>query len=73
MKRQSGMETEEPQRETIRQFYNRPDQLVEQRRRKIQKKDFKDGQKGEGDRHVYNLRPKHLFSGKTGRGTRDRR
>jgi nucleolar GTP-binding protein len=47
--------------------------MVERRRRKIQKKDFKEGQKGEGDRHVYNLRPKHLLSGKTGRGTRDRR
>lgn len=73
MKQKSGMEIEESEDETPRQFYNRPDSLVEKRRRKIQKKDFKDGQKGEGDRHVYNLRPKHLLSGKTGSGTRDRR
>lgn len=75
MKNQSGMEIEEDEEEkmTIRQYNNRPDQLAEKRRRKIQKKDFKQGQKGEGDRHVYNLRPKHLLSGKTSIGTRDRR
>jgi hypothetical protein len=67
------MEIEESEEETQRGFNNRPDSIAEKRRRKIQKKDFKDGQKGEGDRHVYNLRPKHLFSGKTGSGTRDRR
>lgn len=73
MRNKSAMEVEESEEETQRQFYNRPDSEVEKRRRKIQKKDFKQGQKGEGDRHVYNLRPKHLLAGKTGRGTRDRR
>jgi nucleolar GTP-binding protein len=75
MRNQSGMEIEEDgdDKMTLRQFNNKPDQLAEKRRRKIQKKDYKQGQKGEGDRHVYNLRPKHLLSGKTSIGTRDRR
>lgn len=33
----------------------------------------KDGRKGEGDRHVYDLKPKHLFSGKRGLGSSNRR
>lgn len=33
----------------------------------------RDARKGEGDRHVYQLRPKHLFSGKRKMGKTDRR
>ncbi|KAG7157307.1 GTP-binding protein 4-like [Homarus americanus] len=33
----------------------------------------KDGRKGEADRHVYNLKPKHLFAGKQSSGTANRR
>jgi len=32
-----------------------------------------DGRKGESDRHVFDLKPKHLFSGKRSNGTNDRR
>lgn len=46
---------------------------AEKRRRKIQKKVFVRGQTGDADRRVDVKKPKHLFSGKTGRGTRDRR
>jgi len=28
---------------------------------------------GESDRHIYDMKPKHLYAGKMGRGTRDRR
>jgi nucleolar GTP-binding protein len=40
-------------------------------KRKIQKKIFKAGLKGDGDRGIYTKKPKHLFSGKMGNGTRD--
>ncbi|KYQ91893.1 nucleolar GTP-binding protein 1 [Tieghemostelium lacteum] len=33
----------------------------------------KHGKKGEGDRHIYDLMPKHLFAGKLSGGTHDRR
>jgi nucleolar GTP-binding protein len=33
----------------------------------------KDGRKGEADRHIYNLKPKHLYAGKRGNGKTDRR
>ena len=49
------------------------DQMLETRRRKIQKKLFKDGRKGEADRHVYISKPKHLFAGKSTIGKRDYR
>ncbi|CAL8321377.1 unnamed protein product [Arctogadus glacialis] len=38
-----------------------------------QKEMNRDGKKGEGDRHVYDLKPKHLFAGKRTQGTNDRR
>jgi nucleolar GTP-binding protein len=41
--------------------------------RKDQKKMARDGRRGGSDRHVYDLKPKHLFSGKSGGGTRDYR
>lgn len=33
----------------------------------------RDGRKGEADRHIYDLKPKHLFSGKSTVGKRDYR
>ncbi|PRP87737.1 putative nucleolar GTP-binding protein 1-like [Planoprotostelium fungivorum] len=41
--------------------------------KKNQKKMGKAAKKGESDRHIPNLKPKHLFSGKRGRGTADHR
>jgi nucleolar GTP-binding protein len=38
-----------------------------------QKKMAQDARKGEGDRHVYDLKPKHLFAGKRKGGKTDRR
>lgn len=33
----------------------------------------REGKKGEADRHVFDLKPKHLFSGKRKSGTHDYR
>ncbi|XP_048367374.1 GTP-binding protein 4 [Sphaerodactylus townsendi] len=41
--------------------------------KKAQKKMNRLGRKGEGDRHVFDLKPKHLFSGKRKSGTTQRR
>lgn len=41
--------------------------------KKAQNARNKDGRKGEGDRHVYDLKPKHLFAGKSGLGSSNRR
>ncbi|KAK3880850.1 hypothetical protein Pcinc_014683 [Petrolisthes cinctipes] len=41
--------------------------------RKAQKERNFAGKKGEGDRHIYDLKPKHLFSGKRGLGKTGRR
>ncbi|KAK2964398.1 putative GTP-binding protein 4 [Blattamonas nauphoetae] len=41
--------------------------------KKVQKEHFRGGKMGEGDTHVDNRRPKHLFTGKMSLGTRDRR
>lgn len=41
---------------------------------KSQQKDMnRQGKKGEADRHVFDLKPKHLFSGKRKSGTNDHR
>lgn len=40
---------------------------------KAQKAMNKDGRRGEADRHVYDLKPKHLFSGKRGLGSSNKR
>jgi len=41
---------------------------------KISQRDMnRQGRKGEADRHVYDLKPKHLFAGKRKSGTNDRR
>lgn len=60
-------------RKTERGMWNRVDQKTEKRRRKIQKRVLTQGQKGDSDRHVYDLKPKHLNSGKRGIGSNDRR
>lgn len=39
----------------------------------IAKRVTKYSRKGEGDRHIPDLMPKHLFSGKRGTGKTDRR
>jgi len=41
--------------------------------RKNQKKMARDARKGESDRHVFDLKPKHLYSGKRSGGSTDRR
>ncbi|XP_015278688.1 PREDICTED: nucleolar GTP-binding protein 1 [Gekko japonicus] len=41
--------------------------------KKAQRKMNRLGRKGEGDRHVFDLKPKHLFSGKRKSGTTQRR
>jgi nucleolar GTP-binding protein len=46
---------------------------VEKKRRKQLKERHKQGRKGEGDRWVPDLKPKHLYSGKRGIGKTDRR
>jgi len=48
-------------------------QKMEKKRRKILKPRHKMGHKGEGDRWVPDLKPKHLYSGKRGIGKTDRR
>merc|ERR1711971_246303 len=48
-------------------------QAVEKKRRKLTKTRYKLGSKGEGDRWVPDLKPKHLYSGKRGIGKTDRR
>lgn len=40
---------------------------------KAQKTMNRDGRRGEADRHVYDLKPKHLFSGKRGLGSSNKR
>lgn len=53
--------------------YFKPTHTAEIKRRKIQKKSLVKGQAGDADRHVYDWKPKHLFSGKRGIGKNDRR
>eukprot|EP00884_Botryococcus_braunii_P011877 jgi/Botrbrau1/20690/Bobra.0058s0020.1 len=40
---------------------------------RAQRRSGKMARRGEGDRHIPNLKPKHLFSGKRGKGKTDRR
>jgi nucleolar GTP-binding protein len=46
---------------------------VGDRAQRARDKRFKTARKGEGDRHVPDMKPKHLFSGKRGNGKTDRR
>jgi len=46
---------------------------VKKLNKNTQKRLFRDARKGEADRHIPDLKPKHLFSGKRGIGKTDRR
>lgn len=41
--------------------------------KKAQRKMNRSGRKGEADRHVFDMKPKHLLSGKRKAGKKDRR
>jgi nucleolar GTP-binding protein len=41
--------------------------------KKVQRSRGLDARAGEGDRHVYDMMPKHLYTGKRGIGHNDRR
>lgn len=41
--------------------------------KKAQEPKNRDARKGEGDRHIFDMKPKHLFAGKRGQGKTDRR
>lgn len=60
-----------PQEEGLRD--KRQKMEVEVKAKKAQRTMNKDGRKGEADRHIYNLKPKHLYAGKRGNGKTDRR
>jgi nucleolar GTP-binding protein len=60
-----------PQEEGLRD--KRQKMEVEVQAKKAQRAMNKDGRKGEADRHIYNLMPKHLYAGKRGNGKTDRR
>lgn len=69
--KEMNMEIEEPDVIVDKRDSNSRDEMLERKRRKIQKKVFKDGRKGESDRQVFVSKPKHLFSGKSTVGKRD--
>ena len=46
---------------------------VKKMMKKSQKGMNMEGRKGEGDRHIFDLKPKHLLAGKRKSGTNDRR
>jgi nucleolar GTP-binding protein len=79
LKNQNGMEIEDKkvnsihkrQRDTERAKWMKEGTFVEKKRRKIQKMSLKDGQMGDADRHIYTKKPRHLYSGKLGRGKTD--
>mmetsp|Transcript_63363 Transcript_63363/g.182367 ORF Transcript_63363/g.182367 Transcript_63363/m.182367 type:complete len:648 (+) Transcript_63363:85-2028(+) len=48
-------------------------QMIEKKRRKKMRHWEMQGKKGEADRHIPDLKPKHLYSGKRGIGKTDRR
>jgi len=47
--------------------------MAERLAKRARKELSKDGRLGESDRHIFDLKPKHLFSGKRGIGSTDRR
>jgi len=53
----------------------RPETLPKMRKiaKNAQRKPNRDARKGEGDRHIFDMKPKHLFAGKRGKGKTDRR
>ncbi|KAI8332723.1 GTP binding protein 4 [Choanephora cucurbitarum] len=46
---------------------------ADKQKKNVQKQQSKHGKRGEADRHILTKMPKHLFSGKRGMGTTDRR
>nr|CAD2189606.1 unnamed protein product [Meloidogyne enterolobii] len=62
---------------TPRDVKGLPDRKIRIKARKLARGGLKKlgraARKGEGDRHVYDLKPKHLFSGKRSTGKTDRR
>jgi nucleolar GTP-binding protein len=67
----SRQRSKTPQEEGLRD--KRQKLEVEVKAKKAQRTRNKDGRMGEADRHVYDLKPKHLFSGKRGIGKNERR
>ena len=73
------MDVEDPGEEHIRKkFKAREKTLIRSRSKGAKKVKLapsvaKRGTRGESDRHVYDLMPKHLYSGKRGAGKADRR
>jgi len=60
-----------PQQEGLRDKRQKMEVAI--KAKKAQKKMNRDGRQGEADRHIYNLMPKHLYSGKRGLGKNERR
>jgi nucleolar GTP-binding protein len=57
-----------------RAFKDEKQKSTAERLAKRAKREYsRDGRKGESDRHVFDLKPKHLYSGKRGIGSTDRR
>jgi len=60
-----------PQQEGFRD--KRQKVVAEKKAKTAQKVRNKEARKGEADRHIYDLKPKHLYAGKRGMGKTDRR
>ncbi len=73
----SKMTIEEPKsyryKKSERAKWNDPKSKLVKRSRKIQKKRFTQGQSGVGDHRIFVKKPKHLFAGKMGNGTSNKR
>jgi len=70
-KRKRSSLSENPQKEGLRNVRQKIE--AETLKRDAQKNRNKQAKKGEGDRVILNMKPKHLFSGKRKSGTNDRR
>jgi nucleolar GTP-binding protein len=57
----------------VKKELSEKEQNMERLRTKVQDKYKKEAKKGEADRTILNLMPRHLFSGKRGNGKNDRR
>jgi nucleolar GTP-binding protein len=67
----SHQRSKTPQEEGLRD--KRQKMEVEVKAKLAQKRRNRDGRMGEADRHVYDLMPKHLYTGKRGNGKTERR
>ena len=75
-----GMELEEQnqrkrlqEKKSLRAKWNDEKFAGEKRRRKIQKQRMRDGKSGDADHRIFTKKPKHLFAGKMGSGTSNKR